>query len=360
MPAVAPVVAVDAGHRPRRAGLGRAGPAPGPDAPAPVEGRPAGWSGSLETMDGGRRRRRWLPWLVGILVVAALVGLGFLAYTLFRTPTHEVPELVGLDEAAARAQTADFDWELEIEQDRSDEHPEIGEIIRTAPSAGERLGEGEPFLVVVSEGPELRTLPDLDGMTLTDAETALARLRLVALPATDQFDETVPVGSVISWSVPSDPTLGVGGEVLPDTEIALVVSTGTGAAHHPDARRAARGRRDRPVGRHPARRHGGRAGVQRHRPDRQRRHGDPRRRCPGPPGSTVALVPSKGVDLVVMPDLTGQTLDQARATLGSAGLTVGSLLGTTAGTFQSATVLGEPAAAGAQFKRGSAVDMVFL
>ena len=138
----------------------------------PATAPPAGWSGPLETMDGGRRRRRWLAvarrpssWS------ARSPALGFLAYSLFRTPTHEVPELVGLDEEAARAQTADFDWDLEIEQDRSDEHPEIGEIIRTAPSAGERLGEGEPFLVVVSEGPELRTLPDLDGLTLTEAET---------------------------------------------------------------------------------------------------------------------------------------------------------------------------------------------
>ncbi|MET0325780.1 MAG: protein kinase, partial [Ilumatobacteraceae bacterium] len=140
--------------------------APPPDAPvvgppAPDGSPSAGWSGPLETMDGGRRRRRWVPWAVAVVLVGALAALGFVAYSLFRTPTHEVPELVGLDEAAARAQTADFDWDLEFEQDRSDEHPDVGEIIRTAPSAGERLGEGEPFLVVVSEGPELRTLPDL-------------------------------------------------------------------------------------------------------------------------------------------------------------------------------------------------------
>ncbi|MET0459264.1 MAG: PASTA domain-containing protein, partial [Ilumatobacteraceae bacterium] len=226
--------------------------------------------------------------------------------------------------------------------------------------AGERLGEGEPFLVVVSEGPELRTLPDLTGLTLTDAETALARLQLVALPATDQFDETVPVGSVISWSVPSDTTLSAGGEVLPDTEVALVVSTGPAPRTIPTL-----------VGLPVADATAQLAAIQLGATVGEPVFSDtvptgnvvsatPDVGAQVPRDSTVALVPSKGVDLVVLPDLTGQTLDQVRASLGSAGLTVGSLLGTTAGTFQSASVLGEPAASGAQFKRGTAIDMVFL
>ena len=72
------------------------------------------------------------------------------------------------------------------------------------------------------------------------------------------------------------------------------------------------------------------------------------------------LTPSKGIDLVTMPDLTGQTLDQARATLANAGLTVGGLLGTTQGIFQSAAVGLDPADVGEQFRRGTPIDMVFL
>ena len=200
---------------------------PAPEAPAvdPSPGDP-GWSASLETMDDGRSRRRWPAWLAGILVVVALAGLGYLAYRLFLVPTHEVPELVGLDEEAAEAQTAGFDWELDVETARSDEQPEPGAIIRTAPAAGERLAEGEPFLIVVSEGPEFRELPDFAGQPLNEAETTLAELRLVALPPTQQFDETVPVGSVVSWSVPAEPSLVAGDEVLPEAEVALVVSSG--------------------------------------------------------------------------------------------------------------------------------------
>ena len=173
-----------------------------------------------------RRRRRWLAWVIALAVFAALAGLALLARQLFEVPTHPVPALVGLDEAAAHAQTAEFDWDIDIQTERSDEQPTVGAIIRTAPIAGDELAEGEPFLVIVSEGPEFRQLPDIANLTRAEAETALAELSLVALPATDQHDEVVPPGSVISWSVPSDPSLGVGGDVLPGAEVALVVSSG--------------------------------------------------------------------------------------------------------------------------------------
>ena len=127
----------------------------------------------LERWTAASPAPRW-PWLVASLIVA-LAGLGFLAYSLFQVPTHPVPELVGLDEQAARAQTADFNWDIESQHARSDEHPDPGEIIRTAPSAGEHLAEDEPFLIVVSDGPEFRTLPDLTGLTQAAAETPARR-----------------------------------------------------------------------------------------------------------------------------------------------------------------------------------------
>ena len=79
-----------------------------------------------------------------------------------------------------------------------------------------------------------------------------------------------------------------------------------------------------------------------------------------PRGTAVTITPSKGVDLVVMPDLTGQSLAQAQATLAAAGLQTGALLGSTEGIFVSATVQGADAPAGSQFKRGSTIDMTFL
>ena len=68
------------------------------------------------------------------------------------------------DEALALVD--DFEWEITVDQDRSDEYRTPGQVILTSPSAGEDLAEGSPLLLVVSEGPEFRQVPDLSGLTL--------------------------------------------------------------------------------------------------------------------------------------------------------------------------------------------------
>jgi beta-lactam-binding protein with PASTA domain len=308
-----------------------------------------------------RRRRRWLPWVLAAVVVVALGGLGLVAYNLFKVPKHPVPELVGLTEQDARQQTASFDWDLDVRHERSDEHPDAGEIIRTAPVAGEQLAENEPFLIVVSDGPEFRTLADLTGMTQAEAETKLAQLELAPATPVQQNDESVPVGSVISWSVPADTSLTTGGQVLPGTVVQLVISTGPAPRTIPtlvgltvdQATQALQGIQLGVTVGEPVFSDTVPAGsvVSANPPDGTT--GIAR-------GTVVALTPSKGVDLVTMPDLTGQTLPQAQASLAAAGLQTGALLGDTQGIFVSATVQGQAAPAGAQFKRGSAVDMTFL
>ena len=337
------------------AALARA-PEPGqaavdPTVPPPVAGPAQG---------GERSRRRWLTAVVALLVLVALAGLAYLAYRLFRTPTHEVPALVGLSEADATRLTEGFDWEIDVQQDRSDDEPDPGDIIRTAPAAGEQLAEGEPFLIVVSEGPEFRALPDLVGLPLSDAETALAELQLVALPATEQFDEVAPVNEVVSWSVPADASLTAGDDVLPDTEVALVVSAGPALRVIPELGGV-------PVADARAQLEAMQLVVAVGEPqfhDTVPIDGvvsvDPPATSSVERGSTVTIVPSKGVDLVVMPDLTGMLLPQAQATLNAAGLNVGSLLGVTTGAFVSGSVAGEDAAPGNQYRRGTAVDLVLF
>ncbi len=131
------------------------------------------------------KRRRWVPWLTGLFLLAVLGGLGYLAWVLFRTPTHEVPAVVGLPQDEALALVDDFEWEITVDQSRSDEYRDPGQVILTSPSAGEDLAEGSPLLVVVSEGPEFRQVPDLSGLTLADAEAEIERLELVAAEPTD-------------------------------------------------------------------------------------------------------------------------------------------------------------------------------
>jgi serine/threonine-protein kinase len=105
---------------------------------------------------------------------------------------------------------------LDVQSERSDDIPIVGQVVRTAPAAGVELAEGEPFLMVVSEGPLLRELPESTGLLGSEATTALLALRL-EVETVEQYDEVVPAGTVISWSVPGDPTLTSGAKVEPET-----------------------------------------------------------------------------------------------------------------------------------------------
>jgi serine/threonine-protein kinase len=333
------------GDRPAAAAAAAAAPAAASPAAAPP---PA------------RRRRRWPTWVAALVVLGALGALGYLAYVLFRTPTHEVPDVVGMTEAEARAQTADFDWELDVQRERSDEEPDAGEIIRTAPEAGERLAEGEPFLVVVSEGPEFRSMPDVTGTPLAEAETTLAELDLTALPPTQANDEEVPVGAVISWSVPAQPQTAAGDDVLPDTEVALVVSSGPAPRTVPnlvnmpvDQARAALAELRLQLREVPRRFSNdvpaGAVIVQNPAPQAQ-----------VPRESTVDVRVSKGPDLRRVPELEGFTLPQARERLRNRGLRIGRLLGSRQGVVVEANVNGEPVIEGDRLPRGTQVDLVLF
>ncbi len=181
------------------------------------------------------RRPRRFPWkvLLSLMVLAALAVLGVLATQLFRTPVYRVPDLVGLPKAEARNLVATNGWEIMEQRERSDLVPIVGQVVRTAPQAGIDLAEGEPFLIVVSDGPMLRELPESTGVLLSEAQTRLIE-RGLDVEVVEEFDEVVPAATVISWSVPGDPTLGAGSLVEPATTVRLVVSLGPAPRTIPD------------------------------------------------------------------------------------------------------------------------------
>ena len=304
------------------------------------------------------------PWgkyvLLGLIALIGVALLSYAGWLLLRTKSFEVPDLTGVDEAVALNEISGNGWVIETERERSDDVPEIDHVVRTVPTAGEKLDEGETFLIVVSDGFELRTLPELTGMTLVDAQQTLTDLRLVPIEAPAEFSEDVAVGAVIRWEAQRGAALVAGAQVLPDTAIVITASLGPEPRPAPNLANltaaeataaldtlqllGAQGEdvfsNDVEVGRVVAQDPPPDTAVQR--------------------GGTVTFQLSKGPDLVAFPDLTGLAYPAAEAALADAGLTVDGLLGTTEGTFVSATVDGEPAVAGATFPRDTGVDLIFL
>jgi serine/threonine-protein kinase len=305
----------------------------------------------------GPRRRRWVPAVVMLLVLAALGGIGYLAWVLFQTPKHEIPAVLGLPRDEALDLVDDFKWDIELGEDRSDEYPEPGLVMSVNPGVGEDLSEGSPLLIVVSQGPAYRQVPDLAGMPLDQATAEIERLRLVAGEPTEAFSETVPEGSVISGTVDG---VGVGDNVLPGATVNLVVSSGPQQRRVPQLRgltveQATQLLADLGLGivvgdpvfddDIPS----GEIAVQSPVPDTNVDR-----------DSTITVSASKGPDLVTLPDLGGMTLAEIGQALEDSGLQLGPLMGVRSGVFYQAYLDGELLDAGAQVKRGSQISIIIL
>jgi beta-lactam-binding protein with PASTA domain len=329
---------------------------PRPRQTAPTEAIPA-----VAVIDQRAPRRRF-PWkiVVSLFVIAALVVLGVLATRLFRTPSYVVPNLVGMPEAEARNLIAANGWDITKQTERNDEVPEIGAVVRTAPAAGVELAEGEPFLMVVSEGPTLRPLPDSTALPLAEAQIALDRLGLTS-ELIEEFHEVVPDGTVIRWSVPADPTLVAGSEVLPGTVVQLVVSQGPAPRVVPDLTGV-------PVD-------GARVDIE----SRQLAFtvtgeefhdtipaGAVISQSIAPQtevtrGTEIAVVVSRGPDVVPFPELPEAiTYEAAEVILRDAGFNPVLVFGDRQGAVRSYTIEGETPTAGQTFRRGTTVEFEAL
>jgi serine/threonine-protein kinase len=95
-------------------------------------------------------------------------------------------------------------------------------------AAGGQILPGETVELIVSKGPEPRPAPDLAGLTLDDATSALAELRLEIARGDDVFSDDVPVGAVVVQS----PTVG---ELVPrGGTVTVQVSKGPDLVALPD------------------------------------------------------------------------------------------------------------------------------
>jgi eukaryotic-like serine/threonine-protein kinase len=274
-----------------------------------------------------------------------------------------VPALSGVDESAALNQILDNDWEISTERERSDTFPEVDMVIRTVPAAGVELEEGEPFVMVLSDGPEFRQLPELDGLPIEAATAALNGLSLVGVEAAERvFSEDLPIGAVISWSVLGNGNgeLRAGADVLPGVTIEMVLSGGPAPRTVPsllgltfeDASAALTAQQ---------------LGVVR---------GEDVFSDDVPAGQIIGQVPtagemlerdaavslqvSKGPDVVPFPTLDGLSYADAQVALAGSGLSIASLLGTSEGVFVQASVDGQIIEPGTALRRGQAVDVIFL
>jgi serine/threonine-protein kinase len=164
-----------------------------------------------------KKRRRWPAAVLICVLIAGLLGFGGWYYLKGRF--IETPPFVGLTQPKAEALAAQNGLQITFENAYSEDVP-AGEVISTSPITGEPVERGGTVIASLSQGPERYAVPDVAGKATADAEKAIVDAHLQLGEVTQEYDDSVPVGAVISASVEAEKM------VKPGTVVDLVVSKG--------------------------------------------------------------------------------------------------------------------------------------
>ena len=297
-----------------------------------------------------RKRRRWLAVTIVLVLVLALAGGGAGWYFLSGPGSYEAtPDVVGLQEADARSQIESLGFAIGTVTPEPSLDVPAGEVLSMSPASGQHLAPGTTIDLTVSSGPAILDVPQVVGLTETQAQFAIVQAGFAFDPATTlyqfsdrkagdvlaatdgqgqplpaQMAEQQPIRLVVSAGIIPD-VVGYGQSVAIDRleEVGLVATVASSQFSEsvPSGN---------VIAAEPAT--------------------DPVR-----PGDTINLTVSKGPDLVKVPNVVGMTVKDAIATLEAAGFTVEhkinpNLVGL-------AIVVSTNPSAGSDAKRGAKIEL---
>jgi eukaryotic-like serine/threonine-protein kinase len=191
--------------------------APGPPRSHPAEtitipGRDLGRS---------RRKRGKVRWALGIVLAVLAIGSAAWASWTYLIP-HEVdvPKVVGLTVEHAQTRLEDEGLVVRVTQGRHSMKVVEGSVLEVQPAEGTTLERGDRVTLVPSLGPPPVPVPNLVGLPLADAKTALREARLKVGEVSNAFNERFDADQVVRQSVQADAEAPLG------SRIDLVVSKG--------------------------------------------------------------------------------------------------------------------------------------
>ncbi|GLW47814.1 serine/threonine protein kinase [Streptomyces sp. NBRC 14336] len=275
--------------------------------------------------------------LAAVVGVLLLLGVGVGVWYINSGQFTRVPALLSQPEAKAKDRLADAGLEVgEVERAFSDTIKR-GRVISTDPEVGSRIRQNSSVNLVVSKGPQVVKVPDVEGYSLDKARERLTAEGLEPGMVTREFSDSVPRGFVVST------TPEAGTERRSGSAVALVVSKGR-PVDVPDV--TGESLQD-------AREELEEAGLKVKVADEQVTSAEfdkgevaaqtPEAGSQAVSGDTVTLTVSKGPEMVEVPDVVGEKVDDAKAELEAAGFEVDEdrgLLGLFGDTVESQSVEG--------------------
>jgi beta-lactam-binding protein with PASTA domain/tRNA A-37 threonylcarbamoyl transferase component Bud32 len=189
---------------------------PPPVVAAPVAAAPV-------PVDPDAEGGRWWAWLIGLLVVAALIIGGVLL--LAGTKKVTVPDVVGASQASAEKALRDKGFSTDSTFETSPKQK--GQVIGQDPSGGTAAKKGSTVHLTVSGGPGQASVPPVAGLGRRAAAKRLTKLGFTVTEEL-QFDDHVPRDHVIETRPPEGTQLDKG------MQVTLVVSKGPEQIDVPD------------------------------------------------------------------------------------------------------------------------------
>ena len=131
-----------------------------------------------------------------------------------------VPNVEGLSRDAATTAIMAAELTVGTLTQQSSNTVATGNVISQDPASGSSVAQGSPVNLVISSGPQLVTVPNVEGLTQAAATKALTETKLMVRTITQQSSNTVATGDVIS----QDPASG--SSVAQGSPVNLVISSG--------------------------------------------------------------------------------------------------------------------------------------
>ncbi|MEV7405430.1 Stk1 family PASTA domain-containing Ser/Thr kinase [Streptomyces sp. NPDC091267] len=267
---------------------------------------------------GRREGRRGGPQrgiIAAVVAVLLILGVGGGVWYINSGQFTRVPALLGQSEKAAKGRLSDAGLELKGVERAYSDTVDRGRVVSSDPKSGARIRGNGSVGLVVSRGPEIVKVPDVQGIKLPEARRKLTKAGLAPGMITREFSEDNAAGEVVR----TDPEAGA--ERHPDTAVAIVVSKGS-PVDVPDVTgesvddatseledaglkvTVASGRVNSPEDEGNVARQSLKEGAE------------------AAEGDTITLTVSKGPQLIDVPDVTGKDVDDARSELEEAGFEV--------------------------------------
>ncbi|MET7474476.1 Stk1 family PASTA domain-containing Ser/Thr kinase [Streptomyces sp. NPDC005648] len=282
---------------------------------------------------GARARRGPLAIVVAVLLI---LGVGTGVWYINSGQFTKVPPVLAKTQAQAKKQLGEAGLDLGTVRHAYSDTVARGTVISSDPEPGTRIRDNARVSITLSDGPETVQVPDLTGRTLAEARDRLKKSGLEPGMVTREFSDEVPKGSVLSTAP------GAGTERHAGSAIALTVSKGS-AVDVPDVTGE-----DLSAARSDLEGAGLTVEIAATRVNSPYDEGQVAAQTPqghgrAAEGDTVTLTLSKGPVMVEVPDVTGDSVEDAHTALEGAGFKVEEdrgLLGLFGDTVRSQSVKG--------------------